>query len=223
MVGKTAALDPRARVAAVLGAALAVSSTSCAGPFAAYIPLVLLLAILSEAGWRAIAARMVPGVPFVLLAAATFSVSMGWRAGLLVALRGGLLLGLLAVLAATIDTVSLVRTISRLGTPPAVGIVAVLMARYVELLRDEWRRMARARASRGPVPVSGTLHFRIHGAQIGALLVRGWERAERIHGAMQARGFTGSLPPTPGARLRVLDGCFVLAVVALFAGARWLL
>lgn len=201
---------------------MAVASTSSVDVLAAYLPLVVLLALVLETRLATVAARMAPGAPFLLLASATFLVSAGWRPALLVALRGGILLALAAILTAATDSTTLVRSISRLGVPPAVGVVAVLMARYVELLDEEWIRMSRARRSRCPMPPRGLIRFHLRGGQVGALLLRSWERAERIHLAMLARGFNGALPDGPAARLRLQDWTFVLASVTVFATVRWL-
>jgi len=214
--------DPRARIVSTFGAALAVSSTTSAGPFAAYVPLLLLLAVSMEARPGAVMARMAPGAPFRLLAAATFLISVGWRSAMLVALRGGMLLALLAVLTATTDTITLARSITRFCAPPAIGAVAVLMARYLQLLYEEWARMSRARASRCPAPPRGRRRFGLRAGQVGTLLTRSWDRAERIHTAMLARGFTGTLPAAPARQQRPLDWGFALVFVSLFVAARCL-
>ena len=62
-------------------------------------------------------------------------------------------------------------------------------------LTDEGGRVARARQLRSCGQQGlGLRHF---GPLVGHLLLRTWERAERIHLAMLARGFTGEIPCPP--------------------------
>ena len=52
-----------------------------------------------------------------------------------------------------------------------------------------WRR----RGGRGPSTASGTFSLSLAGGLIGLLFLRAFERAERVHGAMVARGWQGTL------------------------------
>jgi len=80
---------------------------------------------------------------------------------------------------------------------PLVSIVS-FMYRYLFVLLDEALRLRRARAARcaqGGQRAGGSLLWRgrVAGGLVGNLLLRSFERSERIYNAMQARGFTGEL------------------------------
>jgi cobalt/nickel transport system permease protein len=67
------------------------------------------------------------------------------------------------------------------------------MLRYIDVIADEARRMRLARISRGHDPrflwqVGATARG------VGALFVRSYERGERVHLAMLARGWAGAMP-----------------------------
>lgn len=100
---------------------------------------------------------------------------------------------------ATTPVPDLLAGLSRLRLPSAlVGIVS-FMFRYLDLIVDQFSRMRRAMAARAHDPRWIT-QVRPIAASAGTLFVRTYERGERIHGAMLARGYSGRMPgpaPTP--------------------------
>jgi cobalt/nickel transport system permease protein len=97
-------------------------------------------------------------------------------------------------------------------------LVAILsfMVRYVSVVSGDLQRMRVARESRGYA--GGRLgHLRAVAAGAGSLFVRSYERGERVHLAMLARGYDGRMPalstaPTSGAEVA---RCAVLPLAAL--------
>ena len=80
---------------------------------------------------------------------------------------------------------------------PLVSIVS-FMYRYLFVLMDEALRLRRARAARcaqGGQRAGRSLLWRgrVAGGLVGNLMLRSFERSERIYNAMLARGFTGEL------------------------------
>lgn len=80
---------------------------------------------------------------------------------------------------------------------PLVNIVS-FMYRYLFVLMDEALRLRRARLARcaqGGQRAGGGLLWRgqVAGGMVGNLMLRSFERSERIYNAMLARGFTGEL------------------------------
>ena len=62
---------------------------------------------------------------------------------------------------------------------------------------------------------------RTAGTLIGNLLVRALARAERIHAAMRARGFTGRLPVRRPWRFRAADAFVLGAALLALLAIRW--
>lgn len=101
------------------------------------------------------------------------------------------------VLTATTPLPEILVGLSRLRVPRPVVAIAGFMIRYLELLTDQLRRMRLAMAARGHDP-RWLWQARPLAAAAGTLFVRTYERGERVHQAMVARGFTGHLPdPEP--------------------------
>lgn len=112
---------------------------------------------------------------------------------------------------------------------PLVSIVA-FMYRYLFVLMDEALRLRRARSARcaqGGQRAGGGLLWRgrVAGGLVGNLMLRSFERSERIYNAMLARGFTGELktfgrPAVAGEDMYLLAAWvsfLVLALVAAFS------
>lgn len=97
------------------------------------------------------------------------------------------------VLAATTRTRDLLDGLARLRVPALLVEIASFMLRYVHVVSDEWRRMSLARASRG-FTVRGPRAWPTLARSGGALFIRSYERGERVHLAMIARGYDGRMP-----------------------------
>jgi cobalt/nickel transport system permease protein len=85
----------------------------------------------------------------------------------------------------------------RLGLPIALVATLQFMYRYLHVLTDELDRMVKARRSRS-FRRSGRLDWVLLTGLIGILFLRAFERGERVHAAMLARGWDGTI--------RTLDG-----------------
>jgi cobalt/nickel transport system permease protein len=123
----------------------------------------------------------------------------------------------------------LIDALRSLRVPAILVSIISFMYRYLAVIGEEAGRMTRARASRSaggidPPPsarTGGTIRWRarVTGGMVGALFIRSYERSERVHAAMLARGFDGSLarpslaPPPPG---QVAAFGVLLALVVLF-------
>ena len=95
----------------------------------------------------------------------------------------------------------LLAAMRRLGLPPALVATLHFMYRYLHVLTGELDRMVKARRAR-TFRRSGRLDWGLLTGLIGTLFLRSFERGERVHAAMLARGWDGTL--------RSLDGTEVL-------------
>ena len=92
---------------------------------------------------------------------------------------------------------TLLAAMGRLGLPPLIVSTLQFMERQVHILVDELGRMVQARRSRS-FRRSGRLDYGLLTGLIGMLFLRSFERGERVHAAMLARGWDGTV--------RTLDG-----------------
>ena len=88
-------------------------------------------------------------------------------------------------------------TLRKLWVPDVLIATLAFMYRYFFVLWDELERMRVARRARCFGKVGLWFRWKTLAQLIGMLLIRAMERAERVHGAMCARGWDG--------RVRTLD------------------
>lgn len=97
------------------------------------------------------------------------------------------------ILVSTTEVTAILRALGELKAPSSMVAIAGFMVRYLEVIAGELKRMRRAMAARGYSP-SWIGQTRALATAGGALFIRSYERGERVHQAMLARGFTGVMP-----------------------------
>jgi cobalt/nickel transport system permease protein len=175
--------------------------------FGGYLLLLLAVVTLSRVPFGYLAKRMLIETPFVLFAVLVPFIAEGPRveiAGVTVSEPGllaawGLLakgsLGVLAslTLAATTDPQDVLVGLRRLRMPDLLVQIMGFMLRYLDVVTAELARMTTAMRSRGCDPRSPR-HWPVLARSLGAVFIRSYERGERVHLAMLARGYDGTLP-----------------------------
>lgn len=152
--------------------------------------------------------------PAPLLRFGSITVSGGWVSYASILLRFALTVTAALALIATTGFHGVCVALRRIGVPAPMTVQLLLAYRYLFVLVSEGARMVRARSLR-------SCHRRgeglaPYGSLVGHLLLRTVERAQRIHRAMLARGFSGELhSPTP-LRFRTRDTLYLLGWSALF-------
>lgn len=119
------------------------------------------------------------------------------------------------LLAATTEVPRMLTGMNRLRVPSTLTAIASFMVRYLEVIGGELRRMRTAMAARGYAP-RWLWQARPVATSAGALFIRSYERGERVHAAMLARGYTGTMPETgpPRASRREWAAAAVLPAAA---------
>ena len=95
------------------------------------------------------------------------------------------------VLAGVTPFPRLLSALRRLGVPAVLVATLHFMSRYIHVLRDELGRMVQARRSRSFR--RGGPDWGLLSGLIGVLFLRAMERGERVHSAMLARGWDGTI------------------------------
>ena len=103
--------------------------------------------------------------------------------------------GASVLLIASTEVSAVLAGLSRLRVPPVITAIASFMIRYIEVIAGELRRTRMAMTARGYDP-SWIAQVKPLGMAAGAIFIRSYERGERVHQAMVARGFTGVMPDT---------------------------
>lgn len=226
-------LDPRAKVLVTAAFLVAVASfnryaLSALAPFALY-PLWLAVAGRVPAGW--LARKLAIAAPFAAMVAianpilntapmlrlADATVSAGWVSFASILARVGLTIAAALAVAAGTGMHALAAALAALGVPRIFTGQLLFLWRYAFVLGGEASRMQAARTLRGG---RGSPALAVYGPLAGHLLLRAFERGERIHRAMRARGYDGEIRTLRELRWQVRDTVFVLGWCAYFALAR---
>jgi len=130
-------------------------------------------------------------------------------------------IGILAavVLATTTSFPDVLRALEAMRLPRVMVLIASLMYRYLFVIVEEVGRMRAALVARAYRPRSA-LRAGALGRVASALFLRTYERGERVHLAMLARGYRGRMPELEPLRFGGGDAAFVLAIVVALVGAR---
>jgi cobalt/nickel transport system permease protein len=228
-------VDPRWKLAALVPAAVLVGLLRDWRLSLAALGLVLLLVAVARLPWLWYLARMGSLTLFLLLflawpvffpTADEATWDTGWfvvslpRLTHLVGLlaRALALVSLVLVVLATAPLPDTLKAAHALHVPGLLLQLTLLTYRYLFLLGEELKRLRialRVRAFRNRASVHS---YRTIGQVAGTLLVRSYERAERVGQAMRARGFDGTFRSMHGFQTRAADVVFFLSVIALAGG-----
>lgn len=242
-------LDPRTKTLLTVGFVLAVVllPDGAWGQFAMSWLMLAIAALLARIPQRHLLTRALLAVPFALAAVSVLFTLPGnavlalkirsWTlimtdAGLTrfitILLRSWLAVQAAVLLTATTQFPDLVHALRHLRVPHLLTAILSFMYRYLFVLADEALRLVRARASRSAgskdgARVSLLWRARVTGGMIGQLFLRSYDRSERVHNAMLARGYTGLMRTMNPHHMHrtdwlTLTGGLLLLVLILFSG-----
>lgn len=215
------ALDPAVKVVCLVAflVAVVVTRPTAVWAFALYAALVGAAAALARIPRRVLLRRLAIEVPFVLFAVAlpflgsaphrevlgvTISEPGLWAAWSIVA-KATLGTAATVVLAWSTPVADVLVGLDRLHVPRALTAIAGFMVRYLDVVAGELHRLQIARVSRGDDP-RWLWQARAVASTAGATFIRSFERGERVHHAMLARGFTGTFPRIAGSQATTTAG-----------------
>jgi cobalt/nickel transport system permease protein len=205
-------------------------------PFLVDLVLVVALVGIARLPVRLVVARLAAVLPFVAFALLLPFVASGERTSVLGvefavdglwaswSILAKALLGATAtiVVTATTPIPELLRGLERLRVPRLLVAIIASMVRYLDLVADQLARSRRAMVARGHDP-RWLWQVAPIASSIGSTFVRTYERGERVHLAMAARGFTGTLPTTAPAGAPTGGPAGALALVPAVLAAAVLL
>lgn len=225
-------LAPEVKIAAMVGGLLAIVLTPREQfwAFGLYGLTVIVLLGIGEIPLGFYFRRVLIEIPFVVFAVflpflgseptTTFggfdvSIEGSWAAWNILA-KATLGVSLSIVLAATTEIPHILRGLERLRVPSLMIAIAGFMIRYLDVVTSELQRARIAMTARGH-DARWFWQARPLATSAGAMFIRAYERGERIHQAMLARGFDGSMPVTETGGLARPRW----EIAAGFAGALW--
>lgn len=233
-------LDPRAKIVGFV----AITVTAVSAPielWPVYVASAALLAVLGGVARISIGdvLKRIAWVMPLVLAAVIFlplvtTSGRNWELGFLTIHERGLeVLGAVAA-KATIGTVSaalmsmtttfpsVLRGLEAMRVPKALVLIAGFMYRYLFVIVEEVGRLRASMSSRGYRPRTA-LQAGALGRAATAMFLRTYVRGERVHKAMVARGYTGTMPQLQPLVLARRDVVFASTLVGSLLAVRLVL
>ena len=202
-------LSPQLKILATLLIVVSIAFSKIINPFQiiSHAVIVFLIIRFSNIPLKTYLKRLTLDIPFILFALFLPFLSSGnndmvftlfsfevYRTGLLEMFAilfkatAGLSMGI--VLTATTTNIELIYGLQKLKLPPIIIAIMSFSIRYIDVFIDEFKRVKISMQSRGYIEKGIKTLLPIAYAS-GAMLIRGYERGERVYLSMISRGFTG--------------------------------
>ena len=202
-------LSPQLKILATLLIVVSIAFSKIINPFQiiSHAVIVFLIIRLSNIPLKTYLKRLTLDIPFILFALFLPFLSSGnndmvftlfsfevYRTGLLEMFAilfkatAGLSMGI--VLTATTTNIELIYGLQKLKLPLIIIAIMSFAIRYIDVFIDEFKRVKISMQSRGYIEKGIKTLLPIAYAS-GAMLIRGYERGERVYLSMISRGFTG--------------------------------
>jgi cobalt/nickel transport system permease protein len=149
-----------------------------------------------------------------LLAVGTIIISGGFVSWIAIIVKAMLTVTAALTLVAVTGFPAICRALEQMGTPQAFTVQLMFLYRYIFVLTEEAGRASRARQLRACGKKG--LGIASYGSLIGHLLLRTWQRAERIHMAMIARAFDGEFRTRQISSFGMAESVFLIGWISLF-------
>ena len=175
--------------------------------------------------------RMLPAAPLVLgigilnpvfdhqvFAVGGLTLSMGWITFISVCLKCLLTVFAALLLIATTGMNNLAAALRMLRIPKLFVLQLLLTYRYISVLLEEVSLIWRAYSLRAPGQKG--INWKVWGPLIGQLILRTFDRAQRVYQAMCLRGFTGEYNTGSQKRLTLWDLAYLAGWSLFFTLAR---
>jgi cobalt/nickel transport system permease protein len=143
-----------------------------------------------------------------------FGISGGWISFASIMVRSILTVGVALIMVGVTGFSAGCKALEQMGMPQAFVVQLLFLYRYIFVLTEEGARTARARELRS-FGKKG-MELKAFGSLVGHLLLRTWERAERVYQAMLCRGFNGVFHVRRDYRFGCREAIFTLGWSALF-------
>lgn len=145
-------------------------------------------------------------------------------AGQITVKSNSILLSMIALLSTT-QIFSLGHAMGQLHFPNKITHLFLFTFRYIHVIYKEYHKLTNAMRVRGFVPRTNMHTYKSYAYLVGMLLVKSYDRAERIYKAMLCRGFNKKYHSLTQFSLKIKDiFCLVLmsAVISGLAVLQWI-
>lgn len=231
-------IDPRVRLVTATGSAVCLALLHTREAAVAGLGMGAILLLLSCPPWRVIVRRLLAInafllflcllTPFSVAGVAAFHLGPlpatwgGFHFSLLIWLKSNALALFFLALVASIPVPTTGYALQRLHCPAKLVFLLLFAGRYIHDVAEEWQTMLTAARLRGFRARTNAHTYRTLASLLGLLLLRGYERAHRVHEAMLLRGFRQRFACVTPFHARPHDAIFALALTLGMAALVWL-
>jgi cobalt/nickel transport system permease protein len=216
-------LDPRTKLSVGVLFVMAVLSHRSM-PFAlaaSYTAVLFAAAALAGIAWRPLLLRLAAVVPFLLLLLiSTWMSASPLRSPGATLTKALLSIGAMAIVSSTTPFPDVLRALQQCRAPRLLVLFLAFLYRYGAVMGKEVTRVERGWTARYFGRRWGQQWHRL-GHVLAAMLIRSYERAERVYAAMLARGFSTDRAWVHVLHFSVWDGVFASVSLALLAFLQW--
>jgi cobalt/nickel transport system permease protein len=225
-------IPPQCKVAAALGFVFIVVATprEAFWAYAVYATLIAGLTLSSHVPPLMLIRRLAIEIPFLLFVVALPFLARGERidvgvvnvsveglwAAWNILIKTTLGAATMMLLASTTPISEILLGLQKLKVPRSIVAIAGFMIRYSDVIASEMRRMKMGREARSYNP-RFMWQARALASTAGTLFIRSYERGERVHLAMMARGYEGGMPDLVAAEPTLADWSLAFSVPAAAA------
>jgi len=163
-------------------------------------------------------------LPFTFKGETLFTIGplVGTKEGVLYASQitlkcNAILLAMIALMA-TIPIFTLGHAMSKLYFPEKMIHLFLFTYRYIHVIFQEYHRLINAMRIRGFIPGTNLHTYRSYAYLLGMLLVKSYDRAERVHKAMLCRGFSGKYYTLSRFSVKIRDILYLSLMLAAILG-----
>ncbi|MDP2698000.1 cobalt ECF transporter T component CbiQ [Thalassospira sp.] len=236
--GLAGRFDPRMRLLATFCFAIAAVGFSSWQPLLVMIGLAVAIKSTSRPNWPR-TLRMVmtmdgfiivmllmlpfsyPGTPLFTIFGFVASYE-GFLRAILIALKANAVIFMVLALLGSLDAVTLGRALESLRIPNKLVQLFLFTVRYIDVLHREYLRLRLAMRARAFKLRSNMHTWRTIGYLFGMLLVRSYDRSERILAAMKCRGYDGRLHLGAMPALQARDVGFAVMMAFILGTIIWM-
>lgn len=142
----------------------------------------------------------------------------GLRLALLLTLKSNAIVLSLMALLGSISIQDMGPAMQSLRVPSKLCHLFLFTFRYIFVIKREYETMTRAMSARGFSPGTNMHTYKSYAWLVGMLLVKSWDRAERVNNAMLCRGFGGRFHSLREFSFSAGDVFFITAAALLGLG-----
>lgn len=233
-------LDPRVKIVIVSLFSVVVAAANRFQVLTWALALSILIVLTAKVSARELMQRLIPVnmliiflwffLPFTFAGETLFFIGplAVTQEGVLYATRitiksNAIMLVLIALVAST-PVFTLGHAMHELGIPQKIVHLFFFTYRYIHVIHREYSRLVNSMKIRGFIPKTSLHTYRTYAYMVGMLLVRSFDRAQRVHNAMLCRGFKGNLYSLSKFSLKrkdIVSLIFMLTVIIFMGVLEW--